>query len=121
VTATYLNFGNLDLAGLDYQLTYRYRTGLGTFTPSISVTQTYRYRTTLTPGSPVVSAVSAAQDTGDWAPRWKGTAALEWRLGVWTTNLAPHGKLTGANTGCLTGRGNSGGNCHAWISDTKRF
>ena len=88
VTATYLNFGNLDLAGLDYQLTYKYRTGLGTFTPSITVTQTYRYRTTLTPGSPVISAVSAAQDTGDWAPRWKGTAALEWRLGVWTTNLA---------------------------------
>jgi iron complex outermembrane recepter protein len=87
VLATYLNFGNLDVAGLDYQVIYRQGTAFGTFTPSIAATQTYRYRAALSPASPAVGAVSAAQDTGNWAPRWKGTAALDWRLGSWSAHL----------------------------------
>ena len=31
--------------------------------------------------------MSVAQDTGNWAPRWKGTAALEWRLAGWSVYL----------------------------------
>jgi iron complex outermembrane recepter protein len=88
VTATYLNFGHLYVAGLDYQLTLKDRTSVGTFSPSITATQTYRYTTTLVPGSPAVNAVSAAQDSGNWAPRWKGVAALEWQYDAWSTNLA---------------------------------
>jgi len=76
------------VAGFDYQLTYRQQTGFGSFTPSIAVTQTYRYEATLTPASPVVNAVSAAQDTGNWAPRWKGTVALNWRLRNWSAYVA---------------------------------
>ena len=90
VNASYLNFGNLNVTGFDYQLTYQQPTEYGTFTPSIAVTQTYRYEATLTPGSPVVNAVSAAQDTGNWAPRWKGTLALDWHLGNWSAYLAGH-------------------------------
>ena len=88
VTATYQNFGRIEVAGLDYQVTYQHATGVGTFAPSISASQTYRYAATLTPNSPAVTAVSVAQDTGNWAPRWKGTAAIDWRLAGWEAYLA---------------------------------
>jgi len=29
-----------------------------------------------------------AQDTGNWAPRWKGTVALNWSYGDWSAHLA---------------------------------
>ncbi len=87
VAATYVNFGRLDVAGLDYQLIYDIPTSAGTFTPSVAATQTYRYEAALTPSAAAVSAVSVAQDTGNWAPRWKGTVALDWRLGGWTVYL----------------------------------
>ena len=88
VNVTSLNFGSINAAGFDYQLTYRQRTGYGIFNPSIAITQTYRYEATLTPDSPAVNAVSAAQGTGNWAPRWKGTLALDWRLGDWAAYAA---------------------------------
>ncbi|MGO8974873.1 MAG: TonB-dependent receptor plug domain-containing protein [Steroidobacteraceae bacterium] len=87
VVATYLNFGNLDVAGLDYRVLYRQGSAFGTFTSSIAATQTYRYEASLSPASPAINAVSAAQDTGNWAPRWKGTAALDWRLKKWSAHL----------------------------------
>jgi len=88
VVATYVNFGNLEVAGFDYELIYRQKTGLGTFTPSIAATQTYRYSVALTPASGPVNGAGAAQDTGDWSPRWKGTMALKWDLRNWSTYLA---------------------------------
>jgi iron complex outermembrane receptor protein len=87
VTATFVNFGRLSVAGIDYQLEDQLRTGFGTFTPSVAATQTYRYSATLTPGSPATNAVSAAQDTGNWAPRWKGTVGLGWRSGEWAGSV----------------------------------
>jgi len=87
VNVSYLNFGSVNAAGFDYQASYRQQTDLGTFTPSIAVTQTYRYEATLTPASPAVDGVSAAQDTGNWAPRWKGSLALDWHGGNWNAYL----------------------------------
>jgi iron complex outermembrane receptor protein len=87
VNSTFVNFGRLSVAGVDYNLTHRLRTRVGTFDPSIAATQTYRFSATLTPGSPAINAVSAAQDTGNWAPRWKGTAGLGWRSGDWTASV----------------------------------
>jgi iron complex outermembrane receptor protein len=87
VNATFVNFGRLSVAGVDYELTHRLRTSIGTFDPSIAATQTYRFSATLTPSSPAINAVSAAQDTGNWAPRWKGTAGLGWRRGDWTASV----------------------------------
>ena len=87
VSATYQNFGRLDVAGLDYQAAYQRTTRIGVIVPSVSISQTYRYEATLTPSSPAINAVSVGQDTGDWAPRWKGTAALNWRLGNWAIYL----------------------------------
>jgi len=82
-----INFGNIDVAGLDYQLHYRVTTRFGIWTPSISASQTYRYSAALTPRSPAVNAVSTAQDSGNWAPRWKGTFALGWKLGAYAANF----------------------------------
>lgn len=84
----YVNFGALNVAGLDYRLTYRLATPLGAFTPSLAVTQTYRYEASLTPSSPAINAVSVAQDTGNWAPRWKGTLSVDWHWVNWNAYLA---------------------------------
>jgi iron complex outermembrane receptor protein len=84
---TEVNFGKYDIAGLDYQLSYRYPTVFGVWTPSLSASQTYRYTATLLPGTPPVDRVSSASDDLNWAPRWKGTAALGWTLGPYTANL----------------------------------
>ena len=84
---TYLNFGRIQIAGLDYQANYRRETAAGTWTPSLGVTQTYRYTEALLPGSSPVNATSEAQDSGDWAPRWKGTAALGWKLGSYSASV----------------------------------
>ena len=83
VNATYLNFGELDVAGVDYQLSLHYDTGAGTFIPSFAATQTYRYTAKLTPGAAPVGAAGAAQNTGNWAPRWKGNVGLEWQRDAW--------------------------------------
>jgi iron complex outermembrane receptor protein len=83
VTATYLNFGELSVAGLDYQFTARHETQIGTFSPFLAATQTIRYTTSLTPGSPSVEVVSVGQDSGNWAPRWKGSVGLKWQNGAW--------------------------------------
>jgi len=87
VIDTFVNFGNIDVAGIDYQLNYSYKTEFGTWTPSINASETYRYVATLTPGSPALDSLSRAQDSGNWAPRWKGTVALQWKRGVYSANV----------------------------------
>jgi hypothetical protein len=62
-------------------------TRVGVLTPSINATQTDHYTVALTPNSPAIDAASKAQDNGDWAPRWKGTASLAWKLGPYSANI----------------------------------
>lgn len=87
VNATYQNFGRLDLAGLDYQVAFARSTRIGALTPSLTASQTYRYQATLAPASRASDGVSIARDTGNWAPRWKGTAALNWAWLGWSAYL----------------------------------
>jgi iron complex outermembrane receptor protein len=84
----YVNFGTIDVAGFDYRVNYKYQSHAGVFTPSLAVTQTDRYRVSLTPSAPAIDANSRAQDTGDWAPRWKGTVSLGWALGPFSAAIA---------------------------------
>lgn len=79
VNDTYANFGSLDVAGLDYQLAYTHKLGGGRLSIDLDGTQTYRYRQALVAGVPPIEAVSTAEDDGDWAPRWKGTAGVGWK------------------------------------------
>jgi iron complex outermembrane receptor protein len=81
VNDTLFNFGSIVVDGLSYQIEYKYPTSFGVWTPVLSATDTYRYQVALTPNSPAVNAVSQAQDSGNWAPRWKGSATLGWALG----------------------------------------
>jgi len=78
VNPTYINFGDYDVRGLDYQLSYRYRTAIGDWLPSLSATQTYHYTQALTPNTAPIEVVGEAQDTGNFSPRWKGMAAISW-------------------------------------------
>ncbi len=81
-----VNFGAIDVAGLDYLVNYKYRTNLGDWSPSVAATQTYRYQTRLVAGAPARDRVSKA-DVGGWAPRLKGTVALGWNFGPYTVNI----------------------------------
>ncbi len=94
VNDIFLNFGRIEVAGIDYQVSYQHQTPWGSITPALSVTQTYHYRAALTPGSPVIDATSRAQDTGDWSPRWKGTATLGWQLGPFA--VSANGRYVGS-------------------------
>lgn len=81
INATFANLGTLDVSGVDYQLNYSIDSNLGRWTPSVSATQTVHYVAALTAGVPATDRLSIASDDGVWAPRWKGTMALDWSLG----------------------------------------
>jgi iron complex outermembrane receptor protein len=83
----YTNFGNIDVAGFDYKLNYQYRSAYGTWMPGLSATRTTHYDGALQPGLPPVDGASKAQMSGNWAPRWKGIAALGWTLGPLSANI----------------------------------
>ncbi len=87
VYATYLNYGDINIEGFDYQVSYSYLTKLGQLSPSLSATQTYRYSAALVPGSPPTDRTSKANNDGNFASRWKGTAALGWKLGPYEASV----------------------------------
>lgn len=87
VIDTELNFGSIDVAGVDYGINYHRHIGSGVASVSLNVTQSYRYMQALVPGSAAVEAVSAAQDNGDWAPRWKGAFGTGWTEGLMSAYL----------------------------------
>lgn len=87
VDARIVNFGGIDVAGLDYDVNYQRETSLGKWLGSISATQTYSYDIQLAPGVTSVDRVSAADTTRNWAPRWKGTTTVGWERGPCLVNL----------------------------------
>lgn len=88
VNATFVNFGEIKVAGLDYGLSYKYLSDFGQVTSSASVTQTYHYSAALQPSLPATDRTSQANDDGNWAPRWKGTLALGWKRGPYSLKLS---------------------------------
>ena len=93
VNDTFVNFGAIDVRGLDYQLKFKFQTPLGELSPILSATQTYRYQASLVPGSPPTDRTSIAYDDGNFAPRWKGTSSVGWKLGAYV------GSVTGRYVG----------------------
>jgi iron complex outermembrane recepter protein len=94
VNRTFTNFGDIDVAGIDYLLKYTLVAGGLRWVPSISATETYRYTVALQPGQTATNRVSQANDDTNWAPRWKGTAALEVGKDAWSTVVS--GRYTGS-------------------------
>jgi iron complex outermembrane recepter protein len=84
VDAYFSNFGQIDVEGLDYQLQDKIVTGVGQFAPSVAITETYRYTAEIVPGAPLSNGLSRANIDGNWAPRWKGNAALSWESGPYS-------------------------------------
>jgi iron complex outermembrane receptor protein len=86
------NFGDLQVAGFDGDLSYAIDSGIGRLTPSLALANIYKWQSALTPNSPAIGYVSQAVNTlaggTGWAPRWKGTAALAWQRGPLSLNLA---------------------------------
>jgi len=81
VTDTDVNFGQIHVSGLDYQIGFRVTTDYGQWIPAVSATQTYQYTTEFTPNAPAVERAGIASDDGNWAPKWKGSVSLGWKLG----------------------------------------
>jgi iron complex outermembrane recepter protein len=89
----YVNFGTIEAKGFDYDIGYRVQSALGEWSPSIALAQIYRYDVALIPGAPPIESAGAANDDGNWAPKWKGTIALGWSRGPFKANVA--GRYTG--------------------------
>ncbi len=87
VDARYVNFGRIKVTGFDYGINYKIDTGFGQWLPSLAVAQTDHYTAALTPRAPPTDRLSKANIDGNFAPRWKGTAALGWKLGPFAANF----------------------------------
>ena len=86
IDATALNFGALDISGLDFGIGWKTTTPVGEFSPATSVTYTAKYSGPDVPGGPPVDRVARADDTG-FAPRWKGLVSLGWKLAALQASL----------------------------------
>lgn len=86
VNYTYKNFGTFDVAGADFDVSWRLSTDCGDFKPSLAATYTYQYKYQLAPGSAPVETVGQANNTG-YAPRWKAAAIVAWQRDAWQATL----------------------------------
>jgi len=75
-----LNFGEIRVAGFDFQINYEYQTGVGRLClPQYD--RDYHYTTALQPGLPATDRLSGANDRWQLCAALEGTAALGWELG----------------------------------------
>lgn len=86
VNASYLNFGALLVEGYDLDANYKFDTSIGTFSPSLAVTEIYKY-VSATPGTPLQNRLGFASDDA-FATRWKGTVSMGWTQGPWSATVA---------------------------------
>lgn len=78
VNDTEVNFGRIDVSGLDYGLGYKHHIDGGILSIDLDASETYHYSQALVPGGQSIESVGRAQSDGNWAPRWKGTVGLGW-------------------------------------------
>jgi len=76
------------VAGFDADVRYAFNTGAGQLTPSVALSNIYKWQSSLVPNAPLIDYVSQAGGNPGWAPRWKGTAALGWKQGPLSMDLA---------------------------------
>jgi len=111
----YFNFGDLHVAGIDADLSYSIETSIGQFTPALAIANIYKWRSALVPGSPLISYVSQATLTPGFAPRWKGTSTLGWKLGSLSASVA--GRYLGRYKDYQVAVPNSNELGNSWIFD----
>lgn len=82
IDITFLNFGEVNVEGLDVDVSYRLRTRAGDFVPAVSLAEVFKYSSALIPGAPAKDRLGNADETEAWAPRRKGSVSLAWSLGA---------------------------------------
>lgn len=70
-----VNFGFIKSSGIDASLGFRFRTGIGTFSPSVSATRTLKYQAQATPGGVIRDGLGFANASG-FSPKWKATGGF---------------------------------------------
>ncbi|MBL8268735.1 TonB-dependent receptor [Steroidobacter sp.] len=93
VSVGFVNFGELQVSGFDFDVSYSLSTAAGTWQPGLRVSQMYQYDAAILPGLPMTDRLSKADDDA-WGPRWKGVLSLGWSLGDYSVNVA--GRYLGA-------------------------
>lgn len=89
INATNVNFGDLSVAGFDFDVAYDVQSRIGQLTPSLAVTNTYLWESALTPHEPAIDYLNQFTIVGNgWAPRWKGTLGLAWERGPFSALLS---------------------------------
>jgi iron complex outermembrane receptor protein len=88
IDTSYANFGSIDAAGIDVDLSFRIQTALGEFRPTLSVSQFTKYMAAITPTTGLVDRLSKATNSDVWAPRTRGTLGVSWSRDGYRANLA---------------------------------
>jgi iron complex outermembrane receptor protein len=88
VNTSFSNFGNIDVAGIDLDVSFRLQSRWGEFRPSLSVSQFTKYKAVVTPGTATVDRLGKATAGDVWAPRTRGTLGLAWSHDAYRANLA---------------------------------
>lgn len=80
IDASSLNYGQLVVEGVDLDIDYKFPTPIGTFSPTLAVTEIYKYDSSLSPGTAPENRLGRASDDA-FATRWKGTLAIGYSQG----------------------------------------
>lgn len=93
VQSGYFNFGRISVAGIDFEIAYRFVLGPGNLSLGVQAVDTVRYLANLTPGVAAVERLGVATDDGNWSPRWKGTLSAVWSSPI--VSLSVMGRYVG--------------------------
>jgi iron complex outermembrane recepter protein len=88
-----VNFGNIDVAGVDIGLSYSFPTPVGKWSLSGNATRTGKYDVVLVPNAPKEDRVGQRSSEA-WAPEWKGQLAVGFERGPW--NIGVTGRYLGS-------------------------
>jgi iron complex outermembrane receptor protein len=86
VLATEVNFGGVDTAGADLELSNSWKAAGAKWTLGASATRTTRYDVVIAPNAPLEDRL-ARRSTDFWSPKWKGRILAGMDQGNWSLGL----------------------------------
>lgn len=106
-----VNFGGVNTAGGDLEVSHAWKAGASKWTLSASATRTTRYDVSVAPGAPVEDRLSR-RAIDYWAPKWKGRLYAGLDRGVWSLGLT--GRYLGSYKDAAPGSRSLGNH---WVYD----
>ena len=82
-----VNYGSVDVAGMDLEAAYGWSGLLGRWNASIGATRTNEYKVVLAPGSAEDDRLGR-RFTDFWAPRWKGRLSIGLERDAWSVAVS---------------------------------